>query len=126
MRQEPTSASFQLPDVGVPPLGLEASWRDATFSVRNDTKNIINPAGPKMAVYADALALSKTSTPDHEIWTTDYKPGVKAPRAGIYRCKECPVEIGVASGHSPPPTDHHSHQSGQPIRWNLIVRTAKP
>jgi hypothetical protein len=79
-----------------------------------------------MAVYASSSHLSKTTTPTHAIWTTDYHPGVAAPLAGIYRCKECPVEIGIAEGHRLPPTDHHAHKSGQPIRWNLIVRTSKP
>jgi hypothetical protein len=78
-----------------------------------------------MAVYADISKLYKSPTPDSEIWKTNYKPGVKAPRAGIYRCKECPVEIGIAENHTLPPTDHHSHKSGQPIKWNLIVRTSK-
>ncbi len=76
-----------------------------------------------MAVYASSASLRRTSTPDHVIWRTDCRPGAKAPRAGIYRCKECPVEIGIADGHALPPTDHHTHESGDPIRWNLIVRT---
>lgn len=78
-----------------------------------------------MAVYANSSHLAKTTTPNNEIWTTDYKPGTKAPRAGIYRCKDCDVEIGIAHGHTLPPTDDHSHESGQPIRWRLIVRTSK-
>lgn len=79
-----------------------------------------------MAVYADDSHVTETSTPDNAIWTSDRKPGTKAPRAGIYRCKECPVEIGIAEGHTLPPTDDHRHQSGDPIRWRLIVRTSKP
>lgn len=78
-----------------------------------------------MAVYASSANLTKTDTPDHSIWNTDYKPGATAPRAGIYRCKECPVEIGIADEHALPPTDHHTHKSGDPIRWRLIVRTRK-
>uniref|UniRef100_UPI0035CB96C9 hypothetical protein n=1 Tax=uncultured Sphingomonas sp. TaxID=158754 RepID=UPI0035CB96C9 len=79
-----------------------------------------------MAVYADGSKLTETSTPDNAIWTTDYAPDVKAPRAGIYRCKECPVEVGIAKGHKLPPTDHHTHKKGDLIRWNLIVRTREP
>ena len=77
-----------------------------------------------MAVYASTMHLKKTNTPTNEIWTTDHKPGTKVPKAGIYRCKECPVEIGIAHGHILPATDHHTHQSGDPIRWKLIVRTS--
>ena len=78
-----------------------------------------------MAVYASGAHLTKTPTPTNDIWTTDYKPGVKAPRAGIYRCKDCGVEIGIADGHTLPPTDDHNHESGQPIRWQLVIRTSK-
>lgn len=109
-------AFLQNPDVGTYRLKREPPWQSAALGATEGTTVIIVPAESKMAVYADASAVSKTTTPDHEIWTTDYKPGVKAPKAGIYRCKECPIEIGVASGYSLPPTDHHTHRSGQPIR----------
>ena len=78
-----------------------------------------------MAVYADKIHLRKTGTADHSIWTKDYRPGADAPRAGIYRCRKCGVEIGIAEGHTLPPTDDHHHKDGDPILWRLIVRTSK-
>ena len=52
----------------------------------------------------------------------DNHPGIKAPFAGIYRCMGCGREIGIASGHTLPPQDHHAHTQQQgAIRWRMIV-----
>lgn len=75
-----------------------------------------------MAVYANSLKLTKSSTPGYTIYTTDYTLDVKVSHAGIYRCKEYPVEIGIAKGQNCRPsiitrtrTDHHTYKKGDPI-----------
>ncbi|TXC81288.1 hypothetical protein FRZ40_43435 [Paraburkholderia azotifigens] len=50
------------------------------------------------------------------------EPGVQAPDAGIYRCRACGHEIGIAKGHTLPPQNHHQHAPGLGrIQWQLAV-----
>lgn len=78
-----------------------------------------------MVVYASLWHLSESANPTHMVWITDFEPGATAPFAGIYRCKQCTMEIGIADGQTLPPLESHTHRNGTPVRWNLIVRTSK-
>jgi hypothetical protein len=40
------------------------------------------------------------------------EPGVDSPNAGIYRCRVCGHEIGIAKGRKLPPQTHHEHTQG--------------
>ncbi len=57
-----------------------------------------------------------------DAYDNEYSPGNSAPHAGIYRCKGCGREIGIAEGHTLPPQTHHTHTTAQGhIKWRLIV-----
>jgi hypothetical protein len=51
-----------------------------------------------------------------------HKPGVAAPRSGIYRCEGCAKEVASNQGEPLPPQNHHAHTTQQGlIRWRLVV-----
>lgn len=57
-----------------------------------------------------------------EAFDRNYKPGVVAPHAGIYRCIKCNHEIGIAQGHVLPAQNHNQHpDSLGAIEWRLAV-----
>ncbi len=59
---------------------------------------------------------------DHAAYDFLHEPGSEAPDAGIYRCKACGHEIGIAKGHTLPPQNHHQHAPNiGRIQWQLAV-----
>ncbi len=61
---------------------------------------------------------------DNPRWTNErYGPGETVPVSGIYRCTVCRKEITSNVDDPFPPQNHHQHSSGNPISWQLIVRT---
>jgi hypothetical protein len=72
-----------------------------------------------MAVYKQASFIKQSTD---AAFDKDHEPGQAAPFAGIFRCMGCGREIGIASGHTLPPQNHHTHTNAQGhIRWRLIV-----
>ncbi|MDR3389907.1 MAG: hypothetical protein P4L92_22955 [Rudaea sp.] len=55
----------------------------------------------------------------HAAFMDEHPPGTPAPYAGIYRCKDCNFEIGIAKGHILPSDHHHGRVSA--VRWILVV-----
>lgn len=72
-----------------------------------------------MALYKYSQYLQ---TSNDSAFDTVHSPGAKAPYAGIYRCRICAYEVGIAEGHTLPPEGHHKHSSGSKIEWQLCVR----
>jgi hypothetical protein len=57
---------------------------------------------------------------------TEFGPGDRTPRAGLYRCCGCGHEIASSAGHLFPAQNHHRHEPNEgPIRWRLIA-SAQP
>lgn len=74
-----------------------------------------------MAFYKHPQVLVKDENP---LFDQLLQPGVDAPRAGIYRCPVCLIEIGIAHRHKLPPQNHHVHPTGKPpVTWQLMVST---
>jgi hypothetical protein len=72
-----------------------------------------------MALYKHANYLSQNND---DIFDQENKPGVPAPRSGIYRCMGCGREVASNEGEPLPPQNHHQHNQAQgSIRWKLIV-----
>lgn len=72
-----------------------------------------------MALYKNP---SFVSTSDSGAFDNLLNPGTKAPHAGIYRCRACGHEIGIAEGHELPPQIHPQHPSSLgAIQWQLAV-----
>lgn len=73
-----------------------------------------------MALYKYDHFLKKSSS---DAFDTISEPGQVAAYAGIYRCVTCGWEIGIASGHTLPPQNHHAHprQPQGKVRWQLTV-----
>lgn len=74
-----------------------------------------------MAWYTDGANLVKDAGTD-PIWTTDYDPGQKVPRSGIYKCRLCKKEVTCNQNDPLPPPSHHSH-SPSGVRWRIMVWT---
>ena len=55
------------------------------------------------------------------LFDTRYAPGVKVENGGIYCCIVCSKEIVVTKNGVLPPADHHSHEGGETIKWQLLV-----
>jgi hypothetical protein len=72
-----------------------------------------------MALYKHVDYLTRSTA---EIFDQENKPGVAAPRSGIFRCVGCGREVASNQEESLPPRNHHKHtrQQGH-IRWRLIV-----
>lgn len=71
-----------------------------------------------MALYKNGNALQHS---EHQAFNEEHNPGVAAPNPGIYQCVNCGDEIGIASGHTLPPQNHHQHQNNLPVKWKLLV-----
>jgi hypothetical protein len=72
-----------------------------------------------MALYKHQTYLSISHD---QIFDDDNKPGVAAPRSGIYRCMGCGREVASNGGEPLPPQNHHQHTINQGhIHWRLIV-----
>ena len=72
-----------------------------------------------MALYKNSQYLSSSSS---DAFDSAHAPGAVAPYAGIYRCRGCGYEIGIAQGHRLPPQDHHTHPNPNvKIEWQLAV-----
>ena len=71
-----------------------------------------------MALYKNGQYLSQSSD---AAFDTTHSPGSAAPHAGIYRCKGCGYEIGIAQGHTLPPQSHHAHSGNEKLEWQLCV-----
>jgi hypothetical protein len=71
-----------------------------------------------MAMYKNLEYLGRS---DSAAFDTLHAPGAPAPHAGVYRCEVCAKEIGIASGHTLPPQNHHQHPEKGAVRWRMIV-----
>jgi len=72
-----------------------------------------------MIYYQNGSSLTHLNS---EAFNTTYEPGQRAPFGGIYKCKGCGHEIGIAKGHFLPPQNHHQHANYfVSILWQPVV-----
>ena len=75
-----------------------------------------------MAIYQSETRVKRQRNP---IFDTQYNPGSKAIKSGIYYCTGCGYEIVVEQDHQFPSENHPIHrQWAGAIRWQLLVCTA--
>lgn len=70
-----------------------------------------------MALYRSIASLQPVAV---ENWASIIKAGAEAPLAGIYRCRNCKLEV-VVRAHDPLPGGDHGHYLAGPIEWELFV-----
>lgn len=72
-----------------------------------------------MASYKNPKFVSTSTSAEFDKFLA---PGSPAPYAGIYKCRACGHEIGIAEGHTLPPQSHPQHPASLgAIQWQLAV-----
>jgi hypothetical protein len=75
-----------------------------------------------MAIVKKRAEIGEACQKSQTAFDNVYEPGNAALHPGIYRCQGCGDEIGIATGHTLPPQNHHQHKPEHgKIRWQLFV-----